>query len=161
MPSLMRTVQAFGLLPTGSIDSATSICSSPKSGVRTASDSYMFHWRMMSGSVVGWCASIVSFAPPPVAPIRSTPPVRSFCCAGVVADPVPPPPPPPLLLLLLLPPHAARRPLVDSTAPPAIARRSASRRVMSSSQADLASLLMLVLLVIDASECERTRERGA
>src|SRR4051794_8126782 len=157
MPSLIRTVQAFGLLPTGSIDSATSICSSPKSGVRTARDSYMFHWRMMSGSVVGWCASIVSFAPPPVAPIRRTPPVRSFCCAGwlpALDEPLLLPPP-------LLPPHAARRPLVDSTAPPAIARRSASRRVMSSSQADLASLLMLVLLVIDASGCERCRERGA
>jgi hypothetical protein len=32
---------------------------------------------------------------------------------------------------------------------------------MSSSQADLASRLMLVLLVIDASECERGRHRGA
>jgi hypothetical protein len=34
---------------------------------------------------------------------------------------------------------------------------------MSSSQADLASLLMLVLLVIDASECEceRGRDGGA
>jgi hypothetical protein len=32
---------------------------------------------------------------------------------------------------------------------------------MSSSQADLASLLMLVLLVIDASGCERGRDRGA
>jgi hypothetical protein len=32
---------------------------------------------------------------------------------------------------------------------------------MSSSQADLASLLMLVLLVIDASECDRSRDRGA
>jgi hypothetical protein len=32
---------------------------------------------------------------------------------------------------------------------------------MSSSQADLASLLMLVLLVIDANECECSRERGA
>jgi hypothetical protein len=32
---------------------------------------------------------------------------------------------------------------------------------MSSSQADLASLLMLVLLVIDASECGRSRGCGA
>src|SRR3954453_20041913 len=156
MPCLSRTVQASGLLPTGSIDSASSICSCEKSGVRTASDSYKFHWRMMSGSVVGWCASIVSFAPPPVAPTRRTPPVRSFCCAGAVAEPVEPPPPPPPLL-----PHAARRPLANSTAPPAIARRSASRRGMSSNQADLASLLMLVLLVIEASGCERCRDRGA
>src|SRR3954447_3341286 len=132
MPGLRRTVHELGLLPSGSIDSASSICSCEKSGVRTASDSYMFQTRMMSGSVVGLCASIESFEPPPVAPMRSTPPVRSFCCAGAVLDPVLPPPPPPPLLL----PQAASRPLVDSTAPPAAARRSASRRVTSSNQAD-------------------------
>ena len=51
-PGLRRIVQRSGRL-SGSIDSASSISSFEKSGVRTASDSYRFHTRMMSVSAVG------------------------------------------------------------------------------------------------------------
>src|SRR3954453_18263096 len=109
---------------------------------------------MMSGSVVGSWASIVSFAPPPVAPTRRTPPVRSL--PAVVA--------PPLWVLdeLLppLPPHAASRPPALSAAPPALPRRSTSRRVISSSQPGRGSLLILVLLVVVGSSFRRLRGQG-
>src|SRR5215218_9751094 len=83
---------------------------------------------MMSVSAVGRCASIVSFAPPPVAPTRSRPPVFSLppLSAGV---PPPPPPPPPLSS----PPHAPSMPPAPRTTAPLSAPRSTCRRVTGSS----------------------------
>src|SRR5215218_5190459 len=83
---------------------------------------------MMSVSAVGRCASIVSFAPPPVAPTRSAPPVFSLppLSAGV---PPPPPPPPPLSS----PPQAPSTPPAPRTTAPLRAPRSTWRRVTGSS----------------------------
>ena len=121
MPSLSRIVHASGLLA-GLDRLGDQHLELGKSGVRTASDSYRFHWRMMSGSIVGRCASIVSFAPPPVAPTRSVaagpelaaaPPGCRRCpatAAVIAAAPI------------TVPPAA-------STAPPLSAPRSTWRRV--------------------------------
>src|SRR5215207_3725907 len=92
---------------------------------------------MMSVSAVGRCASIVSFAPPPVAPTRSRPPVFSLppLSAGV---PPPPPPPPPLSS----PPHAPSTPPAPRTTAPPRAPRSTCRRVTgSSSHSSLGSVV--------------------
>ena len=76
---------------------------------------------MMSGSTVGRCASIVSLAPPPVAPTRSAPPGLILPVLG--AEPLA------AELVLLLPPHAASRPPAPITAPVATAPRRTWRRV--------------------------------
>src|SRR6186997_159124 len=110
---------------------------------------------MMSGSVVGRWASIVSFAPPPVDPTRRAPPARSFTGAGAPVPVFAAPPP-----LLSLPPQAASRPLAPRAAPPTAALRRASRRVMSWSQPGVGSLLILVLLLVDTRRRDRARSRG-
>src|SRR5919197_4529487 len=87
---------------------------------------------MMSVSAVGRCASIVSLAPPPVAPTRRAPPDRSLPVTGAPWELVPPPPPPP---------HAATAPPAASTTLPLSAPRRTCRRVKApSSQSRLGSL---------------------
>jgi hypothetical protein len=74
---------------------------------------------MMSGSTVGRWASIVSLAPPPVAPTEMAPPafgvpvLAPWPAGAVVAA----------LLLLLLPPQAASSAPALSIAPPVMAPR--------------------------------------
>src|SRR6185312_7786308 len=122
IPGRILTTQESALPCSASIDSATIMSTGPKLGGRTASGSYRFQHRMMSVSAVGRWASIVSLAPPPVAPTLRLPPLLRVPVEGGLDFAVPPPPPPPPPPEPpLLPPHAARRPPADSAAPPASA----------------------------------------
>ena len=82
IPWRILTTHESALPCSASIDSATIISKGPKLGGRTASGSYRFQHRMMSGSATGRWASIVSLAPPPVAPTRRLPPALSVPVAG-------------------------------------------------------------------------------
>src|ERR1700757_4252772 len=123
-PDRSVATQALALPCWGSSDVAIIISSGPKSGGRTASGSYRFQTRMMSGSAVGRWASMVSLAPPPVEPTEMAPPVL-----GV---PVLAPLPAGALVaaleeLLLLPQAASSAPAL-SIAPPVMAPRITCRR---------------------------------